>query len=261
MARLSGVRVWSYIAARGDWLTDAETWQARARGVEDRLSDVLHERLTARFVDRRAAHLMRRLEEAEDGDELLSAVTAHGEVVVEGHSVGHIAGFAFLPDPVAEGPERRLVLRAARRALREEMPRRVGLLEAAPDSAFALSPDHVLAWAEAPVARLRPGKVLIRPHIEVSDSEFLDGPQRERIRRRLQGWLDRTIDRGLAPLILATSRASGEAALRGPLHRLAESGGVCDGCHGRGHSARASRPAQASRRARRTVRPCSCPNC
>ena len=111
MARLSGVRVWSYIAARADWVPEAEEWQQRARDIEDKLSDVLHERLTARFVDRRAAHLMRRLEEAEHGDELLSAVTARGEVVVEGHPVGHIAGFAFLPDPVAEGPEKRLVLR------------------------------------------------------------------------------------------------------------------------------------------------------
>ena len=62
MQRLSGVRVWSYIAARTDWVKDAAHWQGRAREVEDLLSDALHERLTSRFVDRRAAHLMRRLE-------------------------------------------------------------------------------------------------------------------------------------------------------------------------------------------------------
>ena len=131
MQRLSGVRVWSYIAARADWVRDALHWQATAREVEDKLSDALHERLTGRFVDRRAAHLMRRLEEA-DGQELLSAVTRRGEVVVEGHPVGHVEGFGFVPDPVAEGDEKKLVLRAARRALREEMPRRVAVLEAAP---------------------------------------------------------------------------------------------------------------------------------
>ena len=84
MQRLSGVRVWSYIAARSDWVKDTLHWQARAREVEDKLSDALHESLTSRFVDRRSAHLMRRLEEAE-GSELLSAVTRRGEVVVEGH--------------------------------------------------------------------------------------------------------------------------------------------------------------------------------
>jgi ATP-dependent RNA helicase SUPV3L1/SUV3 len=226
MARLSGVRVWSYIAARADWVPDAPSWQLRAREIEDKLSDALHERLTARFVDRRAAHLMRRLEEVEGGDELLSAVTARGEVVVEGHPVGHVAGFAFLPDPLAEGPEKRLVLRAARRSLREEMPRRVSMLEGATDAAFTLERDHFVAWQEAPVARLRPGASFARPAVEVLDSEFLDGPQRERVRQRLQGWIDGRIAATLAPLFSAVARAEHAAELRGPLHRLLEEGGV-----------------------------------
>jgi ATP-dependent RNA helicase SUPV3L1/SUV3 len=229
MARLSGVRVWSYVAARADWVPDAAAWQQRARDIEDKLSDVLHERLTARFVDRRAAHLMRRLEEAEKGDALLSAVTARGEVVVEGHPVGHIAGFAFLPDPLAEGPEKRLVLRAARRSLREEMPRRVALLDGAPDAAFTLGRDHGITWQDAVVARLRPGARFTRPLVETIDSEFLDGPQRERIRLRLQAWIDAMIARDLAPLFAATARASLDPALRGPLHRLLEAGGVVAG--------------------------------
>jgi ATP-dependent RNA helicase SUPV3L1/SUV3 len=229
MARLSGVRVWSYIAARADWVPDATHWQGKAREVEDRLSDVLHDRLTARFVDRRAAHLMRRLEEAEIGDDLLSAVTARGEVVVEGHPVGHIAGFAFLPDPSTAGAEKKLVQRAARRALREEMPRRVGVLEAAQDDAFALGTDHVLAWAGAPVGRLRPGATFTRPLVEVMDSEFLDGPQRERIRQRLQAWTNTRIAQDLAPLFAAAARAAKEPALRGWSHRLTEAGGVVPG--------------------------------
>src|SRR6202020_214927 len=122
MQRLSGVRVWSYIAARTDWVKDSAHWQGRARAVEDLLSDALHERLISRFVDRRAAHLMRRLEAGVAAD-LLSAVTRRGEVVVEAHPVAHIEGFSSLPAPLAEGDERKLVLRAARRALREEMPR------------------------------------------------------------------------------------------------------------------------------------------
>jgi len=226
MARLSGVRVWSYIAARADWLADAAGWQQRAREIEDKLSDALHERLTARFVDRRAAHLMRRLEEVEPGNDLLSAVTARGEVVVEGHPVGHVAGFAFLPDPLAEGPEKRLVLRAARRSLCQEMPRRVGLLEADGDAAFGLGRDHMIAWHGAPVARLRPGASFTRPAVEVLDSEFLDGAQRERIRLRLQAWVDGWIAEALAPLFAAVSRAEAEAALRGPLHLLLEEGGI-----------------------------------
>ena len=225
MQRLAGVRVWTYIAARSDWLADAPHWQARAREVEDLLSDALHERLTSRFVDRRAALLLRRLEGSER-DDLLSAVTRHGEVVVEGHPVGHIEGFGFVPDPLTEGDERRLVLRAARRALREEMPRRVARLEAAPDAALAWLPSQRIAWEGAAIARLRPGPTALRPQVEVLESEFLDGVQRERIRTRLQRHVDAEVREPLLPLFAASVAAEHDAALRGPLHLLLEGLGV-----------------------------------
>ena len=228
MARLSGVRTWSYIAARSDWVRDAPVWQARAREVEDLLSDALHERLTARFVDRRAAHLMRRLDEV-DGEELLSAVTARGEVVVEGHAVGHVAGFGFLPDPTAAGLEKRLVLRAARRALREWAPRQVQALEDAADAALGWTADHRVTWDGAPIARLRPGPSLLRPHIEVLDSEFIDGPQRERVRLRLHRYVSEQVARDLAPLFHAEAACAADPALRGVLHRVTEAGGVLPG--------------------------------
>jgi ATP-dependent RNA helicase SUPV3L1/SUV3 len=225
MARLSGMRVWTYIAARADWVPDAAHWQARAREVEDLLSDALHERLTARFVDRRAAHLLRRLEGSERA-ELLSAVTRRGEVVVEGHSVGHVTGFGFTPDPMTEGEERKMMLRAARRALRDEMPRRVDRLDAAPDSELSLLPKMRIGWDGAPVARLRPGATALRPQVEVLDSEFLDGPQRERIRLRLQALIDRMLRETLGPLLTAIEAAGGDGSLRGPLHLLGEGLGV-----------------------------------
>ncbi|HEY3848487.1 MAG TPA: helicase-related protein, partial [Acetobacteraceae bacterium] len=228
MQRLAGIRVWSYIAARGDWVADALHWQGRAREVEDLLSDALHERLTSRFVDRRAAHLMRRLDEAE-GRELLSAVTRRGEVVVEGHPVGHVAGFIFLPDPEAVGDEKKLVLRAARRALREEMPRRVALLEVSPDSTLALTRDHVVTWDGMPVARLVRGPSALRPAVRMLDSEYLDGAQRERLRLRLQRYLDDRVRTDLAPLFAAAARGDAMPAARGKLHRLTEALGMIAG--------------------------------
>ena len=227
MQRLSGVRVWTYIAARSDWVADAAHWQAQARAVEDLLSDALHEGLTTRFVDRRAAHLMRRLD-AGAVEELMSAVTRRGEVVVEGHPVGHIEGFTFLPDPLTEGDERKLVLRAARRALRDEMPLRVARLEAAGDADFALvsgkSGTILLTWEAAPVGRLRPGATALRPLAEALDSPYLDGAQRERLRIRLQAFADTAIRVALAPLFAALGHP--DPALRGVLHRLGEGTGV-----------------------------------
>jgi ATP-dependent RNA helicase SUPV3L1/SUV3 len=228
MQRLAGVRVWSYVAARADWVRDAAHWQKRARDVEDLLSDALHERLTARFVDRRAAHLMRRLDETE-GKDLLSAVTRKGDIVVEGHPVGRVGGFTFFPDPATSAEARRLVLRAARRALREEMPRRVAEAEAAGDAAFSVTADHRILWDAQPIAKLHPDASPLRPRVEVLESEFLDGAQRERLRLRLQHWIDDAVQADLAPLFAASKRAQTDAALRGPLHRLHEALGLIPG--------------------------------
>jgi ATP-dependent RNA helicase SUPV3L1/SUV3 len=228
MQRLSGVRVWSYIAARSDWVKDTLHWQGKAREVEDKLSDALHERLISRFVDRRAAHLMRRLD-GTNGEDLLSAVTVHGDVVVEGHSVGQVEGFGFVPDPAAVGDEKKLVLRAARRALRAEMPRRVAVVETAADDSFALTADHHLLWTGVPIARLVRGGAALRPRVHVLDSEFLDGAERERIRRRLQSWIDDQIRADLAPLFAAEAAAQSSPLLRGSLHRLTEALGLLPG--------------------------------
>jgi ATP-dependent RNA helicase SUPV3L1/SUV3 len=228
MARLATIRIWSYIAARGDWLADAPSHQAEARRAEDAVSDALHERLMLRFVDRRAAQLIRSLDDTEK--ELLSAVTRQGEVMVEGHIVGRVQGFQFLPDPEAtKEEEKRLVLRAARRALREEMPRRLAALETAKDEAFSLTPQHRVIWDNAEVARLRPGPEPLKPHVDVLASEFLDNTQRERVRLRLAAWIDALVKRELGGLEVIEAKAAEDNTLRGPAFRLREAMGLSPG--------------------------------
>jgi ATP-dependent RNA helicase SUPV3L1/SUV3 len=226
MSRLASIRIWAYVAARADWLDDAARFQSEARAAEDAVSDALHESLTARFVDRRAAHLIRKLDEPEE--ELLSAVTRRGEVVVEGHPVGTIAGFAFKPAEGTQGEEeKKLILRAARRALREEMPRRVALLEAATDDAFALTPLQRITWTApgaepADVARLKPGPAPDKPIVEPLPSEFLDGAERERVRARIAAWLDALLARAFAPIAEVEKKAAEDGELRGHAFRMRE---------------------------------------
>ena len=61
--RLAGVRTLAYVSHRPDWLGDARHWRERTRALEDRLSDTLHEKLMARFVDQRTSALLRGLGE------------------------------------------------------------------------------------------------------------------------------------------------------------------------------------------------------
>jgi ATP-dependent RNA helicase SUPV3L1/SUV3 len=219
--RIAHIRTWTYISHRGDWLTDPAGWQDRARAIEDRLSDALHDRLTQRFVDRRQAVLQRRLKE---GGPLLAAVTREDEVLVEGQYVGRLEGFRFAPE--AAESEARAVLAAARRAVSESLPARLGRLEDDPDEAFALSPGGTLSWRGVPVARLGPGASALRPKVEPLRADLLDMAARERLRRRLECFAAGRIEAGLGPLLRLGGSDAPAGALRGLLYQVQESLGT-----------------------------------
>ncbi|MFT8368057.1 MAG: helicase-related protein, partial [Acetobacter papayae] len=226
MQRLMGIRIWSYVAARSDWVENAAHWQRHTRRLEDTLSDALHDRLTARFVDRRAASLARRLEES-DGKPLLSAMSRTGEIIVEGHTVGHMRGFAFAPDAEAARMDQPLILRAARRAARTEMPHLVARFAQADDTELTLDTETgILSWQGEAVASLRSGLSVLQPDIAVRDAEFLDAGQKEKIRARLARFVTALIRHELAPLFRAEAAVQAHPLPRGLVHSLMEQGGV-----------------------------------
>ena len=220
-ARIAHIRTWTYIAHRAEWMDEPRHWQDRARAVEDRLSDALHARLTQRFVDRRTAALSRRIK---GKSELAAWVAADGEVLVEGHTVGRLEGFRFVPDAGAGGLEAKMLRAAATRAVASEVGARAVRLCAAGDDAFSLGADTRLTWAGAPVARLVPSGSVLRPAIKLLVSELGVADARERVRRRLSRWLEAHVSAVLAPLTrLAGARLEGAA--RGIAFQLGEAMG------------------------------------
>ena len=217
MARIAHIRTWTYITHRGDWVEDAAEWQERARGIEDRLSDALHESITQRFVDRRSAFLVRQL--ASEG-ELIAAVSKAGEVLVEGAYVGRIEGLRFVPDSV-DGVERRMLIAAASRVLRGEIAARTRLLATDDDEAFAIGGDGELRWRGAVVGRMVAGEKLVAPRAEPLAGDFLEGEAREKVRRRLQKFLRADIERRLAPLFAAQALPLGGVG-RGLVYQLVD---------------------------------------
>ncbi|HEX2152132.1 MAG TPA: helicase-related protein, partial [Stellaceae bacterium] len=199
MARIAHTRTWTYITHRSDWIEAAAEWQERARGIEDRLSDALHDRITQRFVDRRSAFLVRHL--AGNG-ELLASVDKEGAVRVEGSYVGRLHGFRFVPD-AADGEAMRTLITAANRVLRSEVGARARRLAGDGDDAFSLSPHGEILWQGGPVGRLTAGETMLAPRVEVRAGDFLEGEARERVRQRLQGFVRGEVERRLAPLFAA----------------------------------------------------------
>ncbi|SKA03216.1 ATP-dependent RNA helicase SUPV3L1/SUV3 [Enhydrobacter aerosaccus] len=224
MARIAHVRTWTYISHRADWIQRAAHWQERARAIEDKLSDVLHQRLTQRFVDRRAALLVRRLH---DEGEMTTSVAEAGEVIVEGEHLGRIEGFRFVPDTTEGQTDQKAVLTAALRALRENLPTRLQAFTSANDGELVFDSQLRVCWGGGPIARLVASGDTLAPKVEALPSDLLDGPAREEVRKRAATWVETRIRLGLSELMDA--RATQEQlppGARGIIFQLCEHLGV-----------------------------------
>ena len=139
--RIAAIRTWAYIAHRADWLADPAHWAARTGEVEERLSDALHTGLTQRFVDKRTTALMRQI--GKDAGALPVVIGEEGEVIVEDHPIGTLAGFTFTVAPDARAGDKRLLLAAAEKRLGAELARRAGELAGAADADLSVTlPDQ-----------------------------------------------------------------------------------------------------------------------
>jgi len=223
MARIAHVRTWTYISHRPDWIQRSAHWQERTRAIEDRLSDVLHQRLTQRFVDRRAALLVRRLR---DEGEMTSSVAAAGEVSVEGEHLGRIEGFRFIPDTTEGQTDQKAVLSAALRALRQDLPARLQAFTSSPDGELVFDAQLRVCWGGGPIARLLPSGDILAPKVEALPSDLLDGPAREEVRKRAATWVETRIRLGLSELMDARMTAELPAGARGIIFQLCEGLGV-----------------------------------
>ncbi|MFI4973612.1 MAG: helicase-related protein [Caulobacterales bacterium] len=222
--RLAGVRTLAYVANRQDWLADAAHWQGVTRGLEDRLSDTLHEKLMARFIDRRTSALMRGLGQAED---LLAGVDSDGSVTVEGHFVGKLRGIDFEAARGAGALEEKALRAAAHRAVGPEVARRLGKLAAEPDEAFRLTPDGVVLWRGDAAATLTSDRPFA-PRVRLL-GELGPAPARERAARRLEAFLAAEAGRRLPALKRLEEAVAGgvlKGLPRGLAYRLIEAGGV-----------------------------------
>ncbi len=225
MGRIASIRIWTYVSHRADWLADAAHWQDTTRAVEDRLSDALHERLSQRFIDRRTAHLVRRLHE----DNGLTGTVEDGAISVEGHVLGRLSGLAFVPVAADSRTGTKAVLAAAEKAVRPEVGARVQRIAEAADDAFALADDGGIFWNQEPVAQLTTGRDRWMPQAAVAASAYLDPADREQVRRSAEAFARAHIAHGLAAL----TRLRGypwEGAARGLVHQVTEGlGGTATG--------------------------------
>jgi ATP-dependent RNA helicase SUPV3L1/SUV3 len=223
--RIAHIRTWTFVANRPDWLADPEHWQGVTRGVEDKLSDALHERLTERFVDRRTSVLMRRLRE---NAALEPEINKTGDVVVEGHVIGRLDGFLFVAEAASGGSEAKALQNAAQKALVGEIGTRATRLAEAPDEQFALASDGAIRWTGAAVGKLVAGEQVLKPRVRVIADEHLTGAPRDAVEARLDAFVKSHLEKLLGPLFVLAAAEDVTGIARGVAFQLVEALGVLE---------------------------------
>ncbi len=221
--RLAFIRTWTYVAQRKGWVDDADTWRDETRAVEDRLSDALHTALTQRFVDRRTSVLMRRLKQKEA---LVADVNESGEVTVEGHVIGKLAGFRFQVDKAGSPDEAKTLRATAVAALTPVYNLRSDKFYNAPDTEMDITEQGGLMWGEYAVGKLVKGADALSPQIEAFVDEEAGPEVAEKIRRRLSHFVERRIAAHFEPLLALKNDETVTGLAKGVAFQIVEAMGV-----------------------------------
>ncbi|MGC6475843.1 MAG: helicase-related protein [Parvibaculales bacterium] len=243
-ARLAHIRTWTYISQKNNWVRDPGHWQNRARHVEDKLSDALHEGLMKQFVDKKSSALMRRLQGREDAD---AHVDLLGDVYVEGEYAGHIAGLRFQRDPRLAQTPARAIRAALDKTTGAYLRTQAETIAKSPDECFSLSATGDIIWtpttlpnaqedtenqtAPMPKGRLAVvGKIRIeqdwlKPVALLLADEALNGAPRQQAEARITQWARAHVQQVLAPLQNLKQATDLSGLARGLAFQLVEHGG------------------------------------
>jgi len=211
--RISSIRVWTYVSHRAGWLADGGHWAHVTRGVEDKLSDALHDKLTQRFVDRRTAVLLRSLRKK--GDLSVTVDRQTGRVTVEGQEIGTLKGFSFFADENASAGEQKMLNAAAEAALRTEVTRQAKLFANVGFKVLELDVSQGLdrarlTWEGAQIATLAASGNGYGLRVTVSEPHLLQSGEVELVTRKAQEWIDTRLAEKLEPLLKLSAELNGD---------------------------------------------------
>jgi ATP-dependent RNA helicase SUPV3L1/SUV3 len=231
-ARIAAVRTWTYIAHRSDWLTNPPAMAERARALEEKLSDALHDALRQRFVDKRTSMLLRK--NATDVGLLPVEIQADTHVLVDGEDIGTLQGFAFRVDPAAKASDRKLLLAAAERHLAAYLRQKAKDVSMAQDSEFSLAADGegkpAIFWQGEILGALSKGRTLLQPAFSpVKAVAGLEGDALREITTRAESWIATQLAKamgGIVGLLELAQQADVDGNVRALAVRLADEGGI-----------------------------------
>lgn len=157
---------------------------------------------------------------------LEAEISVNGDVFVEGHHVGQLAGFRFTLVSGTEGPDAKAVQAAAQKALALEFEARAARLHAAGNADLALGSDGTVRWLGDPVARLAASDHIMRPRVILLSDEQLTGNARDHVAARIERFVNHHIATVLKPLDDLSRAEDLQGLAKGLAFQLVENLGV-----------------------------------
>jgi len=185
-SRLAQIRTWTYCANKLNWSFDSKHWIKRTRMVEDRLSDALHERLTARFVDRRTSALLKGIGA---GAYMEASLKDNGDVMVDDHIIGHLDGLTFKIAASGTDLEAKALQAAAEKVVGPEVNRKLTSLCGGSHAIFTLSERGKIMWGGQAVGRIARGGSILNPDAELIGGDLGNANLRQLAQDRMRDFL------------------------------------------------------------------------
>jgi ATP-dependent RNA helicase SUPV3L1/SUV3 len=183
MMRIEHIRTWTYISHHAGWIQEAKKWQFRTQEIEERLSDALHERLVARFIERTRKNRSRAKSRPR---------SVHPDTTPPARN-----GFDH---PFEKLLEMKIALAPTPQAPVSAQQKWAQSIVDARYRDFSCDERGVICFQNEPVARMTRGADLLRPEVRLLCERELGAGGRLQVQRRMSAWTRDLVDEILGPL-------------------------------------------------------------
>jgi len=221
--RIANVRTWSYVSNKINWVENQDYWVERTKGLEDKLSDRLHEELTKSFIDKRASILARGLKQ----DALFKTeIIDNKKVIIDGQFIGELKGLKLDLDLKAGALDTDIksLKKAARQNVSPEFKKRIN--DIIKTQIIDLKDDFKIYWKEFPIAKLSPGKDYLNPEFNLIIDDIIESDEQKKLKIFIEKWIKDKIEKILSSLISLKNLNEKKQSIRALAYQLYENNGV-----------------------------------
>ena len=221
--RIANVRTWSYVANKNGWVENQDYWIERAKFLEDKLSDRLHDELTKSFIDKRASVLAKGLKQ----DIIFETKIVNNEkVMINNQFIGNLKGLKLELDfKIGDlDSDIKSLKKASRQNVGPEILERINQIIKTKN--IVLRDDLKIYWSNFPIAYLSKGNDYLKPEITPIVDDVVETDDKNKLQTFLKEWLSEKINNELGSLIKLKDIKSSNSSTRALSYMLYENNGV-----------------------------------